>query len=316
MPQSVGALGVLGAFLDPRWGLFGLLTSSSLRSRRRPPNLTLQRTRPAASGSHKCTAFPRLACPLSLVVRLHHYGGLCDDFSVPADAGPNPNVASTHGMTTPPAGFEASGIDGRTFRITDEGEGEPVLLVHGGSSGPADWDRVASHLAKCHRVLRYTRFTYRSDPPPAGTEAMAGEVHDVLAITDIVGTPVVAIGHSSGAIVVLESVLADLKRFAGMVLYEPPVAVTEPLGGEALRRARRAVEDGDTDGAVWIFFREIAEVPGFLVGALKLVKPIWRRLRMYAPAQMADTEAIESLGVGVERYKDLRVPALLLGGVS
>lgn len=211
-------------------------------------------------------------------------------------------------------GFELTGIDGGAFQVTEEGEGTAVLLVHGGSNGPADWDRVAGHVAKRHRVLRYTRYTYRSDPPAGGAAAMAGEVHDVLAVAGAVAAPLVAVGHSSGAVVLLEAALIDPSRFAGLLLYEPPVAVDEPLGGEALRRARQAADDGDPDRAMSLFLREIVEVPGYLVGALKLVEPLWRRLRAYAPAQIADTEAIESLGVGVERYRRLHVPTLLLGG--
>lgn len=143
---------------------------------------------------------------------------------------------------------------------------------------------------------------------------MDGEVHDVLAIAEAVRSPVAATGHSSGAVVVLESALASPERFAGILLYEPPVAVTRPLGGDHLRRARRAAEKGDVDAAVHIFLREIVEVPAYVVSALKLIRPVWHRLRESAPAQIADTEAIESLGIGIERYRNLHVPALLLGG--
>lgn len=143
---------------------------------------------------------------------------------------------------------------------------------------------------------------------------MTGEVHDVLAIAEAVGSPVVAVGHSSGAVVILEAALAKPELFAGVMLYEPPVAVTEPLGGEALCRARDAIDAGDIDSAVQIFFREIGQLPRYIVRGLKLVKPIWSRLREYGPAQIADTEAIESLGVGVDRYRAVGVPVLLLGG--
>jgi pimeloyl-ACP methyl ester carboxylesterase len=187
-------------------------------------------------------------------------------------------------------------------------------LVHGGSDGPRLWARVAKVLAAYHRVYRYTRYTSRATPAPSSPEAMAGEVHDVLAIADTIGRPIVAVGHSSGAVVVLESALESPSRFEGLLLYEPPVAVTKPLGGDALRRARGALAEDDADRAVRIFFREIVGIPHFIVKAMKLAGPVWRRLCGYAPAQIADTEAIESLGVGVERYSALRVPVLLLGG--
>ncbi|HSI93320.1 MAG TPA: hypothetical protein VK925_07440 [Jiangellaceae bacterium] len=43
-------------------------------------------------------------------------------------------------------------------------------------------------------------------------------------------------------------------------------------------------------------------------------EPTWRKLREHIPAQLADTEAIDSLGVGVDRYAAVPVPVLLLGG--
>ncbi|WP_082126834.1 alpha/beta fold hydrolase [Allosalinactinospora lopnorensis] len=207
-----------------------------------------------------------------------------------------------------------AGTDSTAITVTDQGRGPAVLLVHGGSGGPADWAGVAAPLSEHFRVLRFQRFTYRREPPPAGADAMAGEVGDVLAVADAIDGPLLLVGHSSGGVVALESALAAPSRFAGMVLYEPPVAVTEPLGGEALRRARRALDAGGPDRAVAVFLRDIVQVPAPAVTAMRLPPPVWRRMRGYAPAQIADTEAIESLGVGLDRYSGLDMPVLLLGG--
>jgi alpha-beta hydrolase superfamily lysophospholipase len=69
--------------------------------------------------------------------------------------------------------------------------------------------------------------------------------NEVLAVAAAAGEPVVLAGHSSGAVVALEAALASPAQVAGMVLYEPPVAVTEPLGGDALVRAKAALAVGD-----------------------------------------------------------------------
>ena len=42
--------------------------------------------------------------------------------------------------------------------------------------------------------------------------------------------------------------------------------------------------------------------------------PVWQVVRDHAPAQITDDEAIESLGVGLDRYARLDLPVLLLGG--
>jgi pimeloyl-ACP methyl ester carboxylesterase len=92
------------------------------------------------------------------------------------------------------------------------------------------------------------------------------------------------------------------------------VAAVEPLGGEALRRARAALDAGDPDRAITIHMREIVGAGRLLVAAMRRVPPAWQVVRGHAAAQIADDEAIESLGVGLDRYARLDLPALLLGG--
>ena len=223
------------------------------------------------------------------------------------------------------------GPGGHPIPVTDEGQGPAVLLLHPGTAGRSSWAGVAAALAGRFRVLRFDRWTYRDghvDAGPSGAEAMAAEVGDVLAVAAAarrgpgnprgvsrsIGERPLLVGHSSGAVVALESALAAPSAFRAMVLYEPPVAVDEPLGGEALRRARAALDAGDPDRAISIHLREIAGFGRLMVAGLRRLPPVWRVVRGHAPAQITDDEAIESLGVGLGRYADLDLPVLLLGG--
>ena len=60
---------------------------------------------------------------------------------------------------------------------------------------------------------------------------MENEASDVLAAGAAAGELILLVGHSSGAVVALEAALASPPRFAGLVLCEPFLAVTAPLGG-------------------------------------------------------------------------------------
>src|SRR5258705_180648 len=111
-----------------------------------------------------------------------------------------------------------------------------------------------------------------------------------------------------------EAALAAPSRSAGLLLYEPPLAVTEPFGGAALRRARAALDAGDPDRAIAIHTRDIVGSPVALVALMRFVPPIRNTMRRFASSQIADDEAIESLGVGLDRYAALDLPVLLLGG--
>jgi pimeloyl-ACP methyl ester carboxylesterase len=179
------------------------------------------------------------------------------------------------------------------------------------------WAAVAARLLDRFTVYRYTRPMYRLRPTPRGAEAMTAEIAELLAVLELVGTPAVVVGHSSGAIVTLEAALvAAPHRFAGMVLYEPPLAVTGPLGPDAIRRARAAIEAGKPHQAMAIHLTELVGVSRLFVILLGLLPPVCRRLDSFADAQISDNEAIESVGVGLDRYARLAVPALLLGGAK
>jgi pimeloyl-ACP methyl ester carboxylesterase len=206
---------------------------------------------------------------------------------------------------------------GGPIPVTDQGRGPAVLLLHPGSADRSSWAGVAAALAGRFRVLRFDRWTYRdghADASPAGADAMAAEVGDVLAVAAAAGERPLLVGHSSGAVVALESALAAPAAFRGMVLYEPPVAPAAPLGGAALRRARAALDAGDPDRAIAIHLREIVGFGRVGVAVMRRVPPIWQHNRGYAAAQISDDEAIESLGVGLGRYARLDLPVLLLGG--
>src|SRR4029453_7627480 len=99
------------------------------------------------------------------------------------------------------------GPGGPPIPVTDEGQGPAVLLLHPGSADRSSWAGVAAALAGRFRVLRFDRWTYRSghaDVSPAGADAMAAEVRDVLAVAATVGGRPLLVGHSSGAVVAPE----------------------------------------------------------------------------------------------------------------
>jgi pimeloyl-ACP methyl ester carboxylesterase len=189
--------------------------------------------------------------------------------------------------------------------------GRSILIVHGGSGDVTSWAGVADRLAPRFRVARFTRHTYRG---LAG--GMADEVGDLLTVADALPGPLVVVGHSSGAVVVLQAALAAPQRFAGMVLYEPPLAVDEPIGGEALVRARRALDAGHPAQAIRIHLGDIVRMPRAAVAFLTWFPPARAAMTRYAAEQIADDEALESLAVGLDRYAAVAARTLLLTGTK
>jgi pimeloyl-ACP methyl ester carboxylesterase len=199
-------------------------------------------------------------------------------------------------------------------RTYDEGRGPVVLVLHGGMDDGSSWSRVASRLTSRFRVVRLHRLQYRLDLKTGRPCTMAEEVSLVRELVDSIGEPMVVAGHSSGAVLALESLAALPSAFAGAVLYEPPLVIGPPLGGEALVRAQALVAQGRSGKAMAIFLREIVRVPAWAAWLSGMAVPVVPRLRRYAPHQIDDCAAIEELGNRLEVYAKIAVPTILLGG--
>ena len=117
--------------------------------------------------------------------------------------------------------------DVRLF-VTDEGAGEPVLLVHGWGSDAGEWDQHVAALAERHRVIAPDlRGHGRSSVPAAGNEPRAMAA-DLAALLHRLGTgPVVAIGHSMGAQVVSVLAVEHPSLVSALVTLDPGYGVVE-----------------------------------------------------------------------------------------
>ncbi len=208
----------------------------------------------------------------------------------------------------------ATSADGTDVLTVDEGQGPVVLILHPGSDDGSSWAQVAARLSSHLRVVRLRRRPYRLDIAIDPPSSILREVDDVLAVAEVIGEPMVLVGHSSGGVVALEALVASPSTFAGAVLYEPPVVIGEPLGGAALERARAAVAAGKPGKAMAIFMRDIVRMPRLIAGLVRVVVAVQPRLRAFVPRQLDETEAIDLLGVRLDAYARIEVPTVLLGG--
>lgn len=204
--------------------------------------------------------------------------------------------------------------DGSSVRAYDEGQGPVILVLHGGMDDGESWARVAARLASRFRVLRLHRRQYRLDLKTGEACTMAEEVEHVRALVNLIDEPMLIVGHSSGAVLALEALVALPEAFAGALLYEPPLVIGPPLGGEALTRARAAMTAGKPGRALTIFLRDIVRTPvwaAWMSGAFLSLMP---RLGRLVPHQLDDCAAIDEVGLRLDAYARIDVPVVLLGG--
>ena len=197
----------------------------------------------------------------------------------------------------------------------DEGRGPVLLVVHGGLSDESAWAKVAAELTPSFRVVRIRRRLYRTELPADPATDFALEVDDLLALAAELAEPVVIVGHSSGAVVALETVVRDGAPFRGCVVYEPPLVLDEPIGGETgVDEARVALARGRPGTALRIFITRMVGMPRAVGWLMPVLVRLNAKMRTYVPRQIDDTDAINRLGNRLDAYASITVPVLLLTG--
>ena len=131
-----------------------------------------------------------------------------------------------------------------------EGDGHPIVLIHGFGAAMDWWDDIAPTLANDHRVVRIDLIGHGGTAAPVSGYTIERQASLVLAILDKLGIDrFIVIGHSMGGEVATALAEANPGRVERMVLIDsPPVAETTfkfltrlalmPIVGELLARAK------------------------------------------------------------------------------
>jgi pimeloyl-ACP methyl ester carboxylesterase len=205
----------------------------------------------------------------------------------------------------------ATSHDGTEIACHRSGIGPPLVLVHGTSSTGARWTPLLPALTSRFTVYAMDR---RGRGASGDTEpyAIEREYEDVAAVVDGIDEPVNLLGHSYGALCCLEATLmtSNVRR---LVLYEPPFptgpALYEPGSRERLEELLAA---GDREGVLVTFMREIVRMPEEEVDLIRASAGWEARLAgaHTVPREFADGDYV----FDPERFRDLRVPTMLLMG--
>lgn len=135
--------------------------------------------------------------------------------------------APTAGTTATPDGRVAWTLVGPP---PDEG-GVPVVALHGVTDSGACWAPVAGHWATGRTVVAVDARGHGRTPLPAdGALSIAALARDAAAVVrEVVGRPVVAVGHSMGGLVAEELALTEPGLVAALVLEDPAWARSRDL---------------------------------------------------------------------------------------
>jgi len=123
------------------------------------------------------------------------------------------------------------------------GDGEPLLLLHGGMGVGADWLHIFPSDPEGYRLIVPDLRGHGRSTNPAGVFTFGQCARDVLALLDHLGVPrVKAIGMSMGAKTLLHVATAQPDRLDAMVLVSATPYFPEPLRAAAARFTQNAFD--------------------------------------------------------------------------
>lgn len=130
----------------------------------------------------------------------------------------------------------ANGVE---LHYVEQGQGEPIVLVHGGLSDYREWGPQMDRFAQSHRVIAYSqRYYYPNQNLPIVDEYTtlvdAEDLAALLHALKLERTHV--IGNSSGAFIALAMALAHPALVHTLTLTEPPILhwASDLPGGDAV----------------------------------------------------------------------------------
>jgi len=140
------------------------------------------------------------------------------------------------------------------------------------------------------------------------------EYHDVAAVLDAVAPPRFLFGHSSGAICALGATL--MAGVDKLVLVEPPLPLDEP-GIDYARHSevQAALKHGAAEAAVLLAFHHALKLEPAAIEALRS-RDDWPEVLRRGVAWLRELDEINHLPAGVERYRAIEAPTLLIYGTA
>jgi pimeloyl-ACP methyl ester carboxylesterase len=242
------------------------------------------------------------------------------------------------------AGFEdikTAEVNGTTLAYREQGDGEPVVFVHGGISDLRTWDRQLPEIGRSYRAIAYSRRYARPnediDLRISGLPLVA--VEDLAAfLQKIDAAPAHLVGNSYGGFVSLVTAIRYPELVKTVVAEEPPVLplfasapprpmeilrllVTRPrtaiglvqFGAGTVAPLRKLMQQGEELKAARAFTRGVLGKKAFDRLSQERLDQIYDNL-IELRALASDEEAFPP--IDREGVRGIRAPVLLVAGVQ
>jgi pimeloyl-ACP methyl ester carboxylesterase len=230
-------------------------------------------------------------------------------------AGSSTGIASSQSTESMKSTVQSK--DGTQIGFWKSGTGPALIIVHGMAADHTRWDGLLGKLVKTFTVYTVDRRGRGGSTKESEPYAMEREFDDVAAMIDAVAAenhePPSVLAHSFGAICTLEASIRT-RSLKKMVLYEPPLPAGAPIySAETLGKLETLLKEGNREGVVETFYREITRMPESELELLKSLPP-WPNRVAAAHTLVRELFAHQNYTFHPEQFHSVKVPTLLLEG--
>jgi non-heme chloroperoxidase len=234
---------------------------------------------------------------------------------------------------TPPSDVSQSpqlkkvSVNGTELHYLEQGQGEPVVLVHGTLGDYRTWDVHLESFSKAYHVISYSRRYHYPNAWPADAASFSVQVHadDLVSfITKLDLGPVHVIGHSFGAYTALLATRDHPELVRSLTLAEPPampllssspegVALLEQFG-QARGSVREAFARGEEKEAVSRFINSVLGPGAYENLSEEMLNSMLQNARELEGAMNVDSLFAPRSPLTCESLTDVLRPTMLVGG--
>jgi pimeloyl-ACP methyl ester carboxylesterase len=123
-------------------------------------------------------------------------------------------------------GVRTADVNGAALAYREQGEGEPVVFVHGSVDDLRSWEQQLPAIGASYRAVAYSRRYARpnQDIEPDADDQTLPHVDDLAAFLRVMdAAPAHLVGHSWGGLICLVAAIRHPQLVRSLVLQEPPV---------------------------------------------------------------------------------------------
>jgi pimeloyl-ACP methyl ester carboxylesterase len=200
--------------------------------------------------------------------------------------------------------------DGTDIGVSITGYGRPLVVSPGALCAARDWQPLAETLVDDLMTYAIDR-RGRASSGDNALHTIEREREDIAAVLKLAGPAAVLLGHSYGGLIALEQAVRNPPT--ALILYEPPIPLDGPIGGEALPEFERAVQEEDLDGALAFGLKKFLRLPESAINDFRRT-PVWPVRASMVSTWAREVRAMDTFDADLTRFAGLHSPTLLIIG--